>query len=207
MLTGKGIQQYVSFEKNLSDSAMDRATFNNIRTQLVTLRQKDCSDASRPQSVTFLEDIISSTEDARDRFDLVELLYAELTRYGLRLEALQVLSRRAEENRNDPLCWISLAEHHALTCDYVAAKVAGFEAVESAKRAGRFLRHAYATLARVARKSEDYELLEDAIRSIVKLRTYPTRADVSLEDDFLNELPEGAIDAELLAAYRRLQQS
>lgn len=159
----------------------------------------------KPPSIEYLEDLLKTTgacEDDYDVFDLYGSLCMEYIKYKMYANALEILETRAKRYKDNPISWISLAEHlNFFEKNYSEAKRISLIAIQVAKQNGKFLRYAYNNLARAARNLGDYELLESSISEIIKIRTLPGRGDIDYEEDFITDLPDGVIDKELLAEY------
>jgi hypothetical protein len=74
-------------------------------------------------------------------------------------------------------------------------------AIERARSSGYFRRNALGVKARIAEKLQRYDLISDVLREIMTTKFTGSRVDVGVERDFVERLPTGVIDAELLAQY------
>ena len=176
-----------------------------IREKLTELRADAVQNAGTPKTIIYLQSLILTTDDKDDRFDLAGLLCMEFTRYNMHSDATRTLENLAREFSDDPVAWIGLAEHLIFgEEDYDRALTVSRIAIECARNAGRFVRDAYQNLARAARGIGDYDLLEDTLVSLLRIRTLSRRGDVVPEDDFIKDLPEGAIDPKVLNRYSKL---
>jgi hypothetical protein len=132
------------------------------------------------------------------RFELT----MEHTRRGDLAAAEAVMLADAAANPDEPLGWISLAEHKAHAEGNRAAAAPFIDrAVEVAMRTGNFRRQALATRARLALERADHAAVEDAMRRIMQLTITRGHTDIGVERDILDRLPPGAIAADVAQAY------
>jgi tetratricopeptide (TPR) repeat protein len=73
------------------------------------------------------------------------------------------------------------------------------EAIKRARACGNFHRNALGVKARIAEKMRRYDLIADVMKEIMTIEY--RRVDVGVERDFVDRLPPGAIDAELVEKY------
>ena len=107
---------------------------------------------------------------------------------------------------NDPINWCRLASWHTLeknpsASDLESALEAVDTAVEIARLHGGELRYCLNARCRIAIAMQRYDILEKSLREILETTELP---GIQFEGDFLPRIPEGAIDADLLAEYKAL---
>lgn len=191
---------------NMLDSEKIREKIKNLRAEY----KLDKDKYSYPPSLEYLENLLkdvkeSENEDVNNIFDLYGTLSMEYVRYKMNDKALKILKDRIDAYRDNPLSWIALAEHLIFFEEnYQEAKKVSEMAIQVAKEKGKFIRHAYNNLARSSRKLADYSLLENTIKEIMKIRTLPGRGDIGYEVDFLEDLPLGVLDKNLVNEYMKL---
>ena len=123
-------------------------------------------------------------------------------------EALAVIHERIDLGPDDPLNWCALASwHHSLGKSpdapaLTSALEAIDTAVEKARRHRRWLRYCLNDRCRIAVTMQRYDLLAESLRAILDIPLRANLPDIWLEDDFLRRLPDGAVDPDLLEAYR-----
>jgi hypothetical protein len=105
-------------------------------------------------------------------------------------------------NPNDPRPLISLASQkfHDERQPKAAMRIID-RAVEVAMLAGIFRREALGFKARIAVQLKAYPVVEESLRKIMDLTFTPGNLDVDAERDFLDRVPQGAIDANLARVY------
>lgn len=161
-----------------------------------------------PPSIEYLVkslEAVDEFDDKDDVFDLYGNLCMEYIKYKMFDKALHLFHDRTNVFKENPIAWISLAEHLIFfEKDYAEAKRISKIAVNVSKEKGQFIRHAYNNLARSARGVEDYKLLENTLSDIMKIHTLPGRGDIGFETDFLSDLPKGVVDEKLLSNYYEL---
>ncbi len=160
-------------------------------------------DDRTPPSVEFLRSLRAKTEVESDFVMLTTLLESECSRFGL-LDECEALGREMMKRfPKDPMPWISFAGFLLHTKeDLEEAKSTVEIAVEKAARRGQFVRHAYNTRARIARRLGDFALLEDTLKKLTNYAPKPGSEDIDFEDDFLVDLPSGSISEDILREYR-----
>jgi hypothetical protein len=122
---------------------------------------------------------------------------------GMLDEAERTLQQLAAEFSEDTLTWISLAEHHLYTnLSYPKAAFIIARAIQVGLHTGQFLRQAYNTQARIARKLGDYPLLEETVCLLTEYKPPSGARDVRYEEDFLRALSEGIISPNVIQGYR-----
>lgn len=170
-------------------------------------QHKKRKSAGYPPSVQLLGDMVGASDPFDDDAILLRsLLCDEYCVHGL-LDKWEKLARsEIEISPNEPMTWISLAGFflHAKE-DFDEALNTIEVAIGKARETGEWVRHAYCTRARIARKLENYDLLEETVRFLIDYRPAPGCIDIHLDHDFLVTLPPGKIDEEILSQYNALK--
>lgn len=175
-----------------------------LNSQIKTLRSmgRQYGDGV-PPSVEFLESKWATSDDEDEIAFFSALLEAEYCWYGL-FEELERLHRKMVALfPQQPMVWISLASF-LMTQNRALSEARRTVAIglSRAKQSGQFIRHALNTQARIARALENYDLLAVTIGELVNHRPISGNEDIAYEDDFIRDLPDGKIAANLLELYR-----
>lgn len=143
------------------------------------------------------------------------LLMSHLNRFllldGRDNDALAVIREMTVLAPDDPLNWSRLAAWHfychgfydAASEDLEPALKAIDTGIAKAHPSGDLLRYCLNERCRIAVAMKRYDLLEETMRQILAIAPRRGIPDIRIEDDFLRLVPEGAIDARLLADYQR----
>jgi hypothetical protein len=75
-------------------------------------------------------------------------------------------------------------------------------ALQKANAQGALMRHVLGQRIDIALDREDYGTVEDSLAQIIEALRGSDNRDVRLEDYFLEKIPAGAVDGELLDRYR-----
>lgn len=145
---------------------------------------------------------VADNPEAKNRRDLQSMLASHHALQG-EYESAEIIYRRMfNEDRDDPLPLISLAEqklYHEQQCEEAMRVIA--DAIEAAFRSGAFRRHALAVKARIALSQGDYRIVEDVLNNIVQLKIDRQSIDIGRERDVLDRLPPNSIDGEVARQY------
>lgn len=107
-----------------------------------------------------------------------------------------------------PEWWIRLAElHYYSRRDLAVAARTVRTAVRRAKKEGGFVRQSLAMQIRIAISQSNFSLVSRALRDLIHAPVDPAKPDVWYETDFLDRIPPGAVEPELVERYRKLAQS
>ncbi|WP_162913091.1 hypothetical protein [Rhodospirillaceae bacterium SYSU D60014] len=142
------------------------------------------------------------------RARLLQDLEVLLLMDGREDEALAVIHEHIDLEPDNPLSWCGLASwHHSLgKSPNAPALTSALEAidtaVEKARRRRRWLRYCLNARCRIAVTMQRYDLLAESLRAILEIPLRANLPDIWLEDDFLRRLPDGAVEPDLLGAYR-----
>ncbi len=153
--------------------------------------------------------VASETDKVRRDFLLSEL-YSLLRVCGPRDEVLATIREIQRSKPDDPWGWIHLSnwfcdpryEDDAETYSLPEALRAIDAAIEKARVTGVYLRLCLHHRCRIAKSMKRYDLLEDSMRQILSLPPGRGVTDETIMGDFLRGIPEGAVDAAVLADYR-----
>lgn len=152
--------------------------------------------------------------DTERRIDVRSFLLQDLSALlmvsGREDEALAVIHERVELEPDNPISRCSLAGWHFYGHGFYDANKetlrAALEAIDTAvakaRVHGEWLRHCLNDRCRIVVAMKRYDLLEESLREILAMPVRPGVPDTQLEDDFLRQVSEGAIDGDLLARYR-----
>lgn len=187
--------------------ALGKEKFKALWDHLQELRAKHKSApaADVPEGIKLLHSMRAEASDESDFIALTTLLESECSWYGLKGEQELLTREMTEAFPEEPMPWISLAGYilHEKQ-DPKGAKTIIETALQKARNSGHFVRHTYNTRARIARRLRDYALLEDTLRELIAYVPNPWSQDVGYEDDFITDLPAGAISREVLERYRQI---
>jgi tetratricopeptide (TPR) repeat protein len=180
----------------------DHRELKALLAKLPALREKYDAEG-RSAALTALLAALESSEGGEERYLLLSTLSGEYVLLGESDQAEQALQRLVTEFPEDALAWITFAEYALYTTrDYRKAASIIERAVQVAQRTGQFLRQAYNTRARIARKLGDYALLESTLGELTQYQPRPGAKDVRYEDDFLKGIPDATVDPNVINAYR-----
>ncbi len=179
--------------------------WERIRKRLIELRREseDAPLQSQPYAIRLLRRMLRGTQDRRAQATIMTMLATECSWYGLSDEEERIIVEMTRMFPDEPLPWISWAGIYIVERpDLEKARAICEIAIEKAKVAGRFVRHAYTTRARIASKLRDYHLLERTLEILSDYRPPHGGEDVAYEQDFLFGLPADAVDAVILQRYK-----
>jgi hypothetical protein len=125
-------------------------------------------------------------------------------------ECLDAIHERISLAPDDPLPWSSLSGWHFYGHGFYdadqptlhAALEAIDKAVAKARVKGAWLRQCLNDRARIVVGLKRWDLLAETLRAILAIESRRGVPDIRLEDDFLQRVPEDAINSDLLAEYR-----
>jgi len=181
---------------------IERIEWKRLRDKLAELRAqpKDIS-TGLPASISYLQMLYSNAME-NDKRDLLDYLGMEFSRYGMIAEEERVLRTIAHSYADDPTALIGLASFlRSEKAQYDAALAIVNEAISVARSQGTMIRYCYNERARVARAMNNYQLLSETLQVLLQLGPGDPRSDIGPEFDFVRDLPNGTIDADLLARY------
>jgi tetratricopeptide (TPR) repeat protein len=117
-------------------------------------------------------------------------------------EAEGVLLDISERSPAEPYPLIALAEQKLYYEGRLEEALEIVEkALERARASGTFRRNALGMKARIAEKLRRYDLISGILREILTMKGSVRLVDVGVERDFVDRLPAGVIEAELLQEY------
>jgi tetratricopeptide (TPR) repeat protein len=175
-----------------------------ILSELERIRSDCNSDSSVDilPSIKYLQDLLA-TATLNEKSLLLNFLAMEYARYGMWEKEEGVVRQLTVLFPNNPASWVGLAEHLVVANKSLdEAVVAAQKAIEVANEQNALVRYSLNAQARVARKICDYSLLEETIKKLIIYK--PNNQDIGYERDFLINLPEGAINQNLLDEYERV---
>ncbi|HEY7609670.1 MAG TPA: hypothetical protein VIF14_10610 [Alphaproteobacteria bacterium] len=107
-----------------------------------------------------------------------------------------------------PEWWIRLAEfYHYSHRNLPAAARTIRTAVRRAQEEGSFVRQSLTTQIRIAISENDFPLVSRALRQLINAPVDLAKPDVWYETDFLDRIPAGTVEPDLLKRYRELAQT
>lgn len=181
---------------------VDHTELKVLLSKLNELREEHDADG-KPKSLTALLNVLDGLEGKKERYVVMSTLATEYVLLGMIDEAERSLQRLVTEFAEDTLAWITFAEYYLYTNpNYPKAASTIDHGVQVARRTGQFLRQAYNTRARIARKLGDYTLLEETLRALTEYKPPSGAHDVRYEEDFLKAIPEGVVDPHVVDKYR-----
>jgi hypothetical protein len=158
-----------------------------------------------PASVALLEQKLAREGEVSRRQMLYSIYYLECTDLDRRDLELDARRKEIEEFPMEPVPLVGLAM--ALAADREdledAARNAAL-AVEAAVHKGEFINYSLLAQVRISLMTRSYGTLESALRSLIEFGRMSPRADCALETDFLKDIPPGAIDPTIIAAYESM---
>lgn len=148
-----------------------------------------------------IERRMSAEKNPALRWELYMLLRIESIRLEDVLGNVEVCLKAVEEFPLDPLVRTALSGAYSyFSFDMERALEEMNAAVDVARRTNQFRRQVLHSKARLLRDMKDYGGLECCLQEIMSEPRSAT-ADIAKEDDFLKELPDGAISDGVLRAY------
>jgi tetratricopeptide (TPR) repeat protein len=149
-----------------------------------------------------IEERIHNNPDAPEVSDLYRMLASEHNFCGDYGASEAIYLRMFDEDPNDPMPLISLADQKLYWEERPEAAMPMIDrALEVAYRSGDFRRWALGTKARIALALKQYHVVEDVMRKILQLTISPDCVDIGRERDILRRLPPGSIDPEVARQY------
>ncbi len=122
--------------------------------------------------------------------------------------ALRAISDQIAEKPNDLLSLIDLAEHfHYHQVDLQKAADAVERALAAAVKQGLLVRQVLGVRLRIALETANFDIVGDSLSRLVEYQPIGQSLDVAYESDFIERIPSGSIDVELIERYRALLQS
>jgi tetratricopeptide (TPR) repeat protein len=141
----------------------------------------------------------SDGEAARSLAFILATEFHHQKRYG---EAENILLKLSEQNPVEPSPLISLAEQKLYYEERPDEALEIIDrAIGRARASGNFRRNALGVKARIAEKLRRYDLIAEVMREIMTINLAGSRIDVGIERDFVDRLPAGVVDSELLKQY------
>ena len=173
-----------------------------VRLREMRAAHKFSSAGGIPPTIEFLRSLRERATAESDIIALTTLLESECSWYGLKDEQEVINREMTVQFPDHPMPWISLAGFLLYEKDEPGeAKMVIEIALEKALKTGLFLRHAYNTQARIARRLADYVLLEDILKKLSVYVPRPGFQDVADEDDFVKDIPERTVSTKVLDRY------
>ncbi len=158
-----------------------------------------------PEGIKLLRKLLKRAVNNDEYIALAGLLLSEYAVFEMYDEQEILIRDEIKRFPNQPIPQITLANFLAtVKKDLKGARKAAESAVKKAHEDGNFIRDAYNCRARIAVRAADYELLEDTLHKLIEYNPEPSSANVRLETDFLENIPEGAVDNDLLRTYRKI---
>ena len=139
--------------------------------------------------------------DQEDRPGIASFLALELVMQGKFDHAEKVLVALTDEFPDEVLLWHQLAgiysDHKG---DELKAWGYAKKAEAASHRQGRFIVHTLNMQCRLARKMDDFPLLTETIEKLLAYKLVRGSMDSVFENDFLYDLPDGAVPPDRIAA-------
>lgn len=149
-----------------------------------------------------IEERIRRETDPLQLRHLKKLLAMDHTSAGNYASAEAIRRQLFEEDQDDPMPLISLAEQKLYYEEQPEDAMRIIDtALEPAYRSGTYRRHALAVKARIALQLNHYHVVEDVMRKIMELQFKRGNFDIGRERDILDRLPPGSIDPEIARQY------
>ena len=185
---------------------MDNEEFNALRKRIRDLRTeaKAARSVGVPAGVQVLRDLLRRTVADEDYVALTGLLLSEYAFFRMHDQEELLLRGQIERFPNKPIPQIALADFLVSRQDFKQASRVVEGAIRAALADGNFVRDAYNCRARLAITTEDYGLLEDTLEKLIEYHPIAGSQNVRCETDFLSDLPEDAVNPEVLREYLRV---
>lgn len=165
-------------------------------------------------------DVIEAKLEAERDEDFRFMLIGELVLYlqlaGDDRSSLDWAVRRCQEFDASPIAWSALGSWHFYsmhpghpTQDEMLTALKNYNiALRRARSANEWVRYVLFNICRVLADLEEYTKLEATMREILDdLETERENDSPRLEGEWLNRVPEDALDASLLERYKLLEQA
>jgi hypothetical protein len=150
-----------------------------------------------------LRSLLNKTNDPDGIEVLVHALHCELLRHEKFSEAVLLIEEQITKRPADVLLRIRLAEDLFYFVDRPGDALRKIEsAIELAKTFNSFKLLALGVKARILRSMEDFRGLELCLLQILDAGRSKVEGDIGPEDDFIRDLPSGAISEGVLRSYR-----
>ncbi|MFN7856008.1 MAG: hypothetical protein ACK5OA_05425 [Acidovorax sp.] len=157
-----------------------------------------------PGSVPFLRELFATVVDPQDRDDLLGELAGEYLRADLEDEHLLVQRERVANHPDAAVMWLGLAQSLSMRSDGAAeARQAVAKGLEISRRQGTLIRFALVCQADVARRLNDPTLFAQALAELIADAPNQREDDCGLNEQLVDDLPEGFCASELERQYRQ----
>jgi tetratricopeptide (TPR) repeat protein len=161
--------------------------------------QQRCAD---PEIVDEIMNRMRVESDPEALRSLAFILASEYRRQERYREAESILLDLSERNPAEPYPLIELAGQKLYDEQRPEEALEVVEkAVERARALGGFRRNALGVKARIAEKLRRYDLIASVLKEIMTIKSSENRVDVGVERDFVDRLPAGVIEGDLLRQY------
>jgi tetratricopeptide (TPR) repeat protein len=158
-----------------------------------------------PPGVELLKTLLAKAHGRIEQIPLITLLIHECSIFGMKDEVEELRWRQVQLEPEEPMPLIELASYYLNERNNIdKANELIDKAITLARDNGNYIRHAYNTRARIAKKSKDYKLLEDTLVCLINYKANTKSKDIAPEIDFLVNLPENVINEQVLKQYRDL---
>ncbi len=185
--------------------AVDIEGLRALRDRAAQIRAESNGDdhTGEPKSIAFLKNALRGLSDEDDYVAVATILQSEFSHYGMLEEQRDLYDELIHRYPRDPMPRISLASFLLLEARQpVEAESVIQDGIAIAVAAGRFVRHAYNTQARILKALGKYGELEEALTRLIEVPSTRSIPDVGFEEDFVLELPEGSVSADIVSRYK-----
>jgi hypothetical protein len=186
---------------------LSQQEFQSLCIRLQKMRGKSGVKATEdiPPGIKLLHSMREDVTEEADYVALTTLLQSEYSWYGLIAQQEEICREMAERFQEEPMPWITLAEFLLSVREDPHQAMAAIDiGLENALMTGNFVRHAYNTKARIARKLDDYKLIESILGKLLAYKPSHGSQDVNYEKDYLEGISENEISSDLFYQYLEL---
>lgn len=187
---------------------MNSKEYLSIKQKLPELRARlvESPHGKIPESIAYLASLVFNSESSEDKAALYLLLLSECSRSHIDKVYIHFLRQRLIDFPEDPLSYTGLSSMlaHDLSTQEECLKLAA-QAVALSRRKNTFVRYSLTCQARVALQVGNYNVLNEALRGLVRDAGNSRDEDHGFEFDFLDSLDRNRVDRELLSQYEALR--
>ena len=157
------------------------------------------AEGAHGKAIAFLRNQLA-VADSEDALSFIyQTIANEHLIYGQVSDAKSAWSDVLARFPADPLSWIHASGFYLYEgSDHALPLSLAEKGCQVAEESGRFVIHAHNTKCRVAKAVGDYQSMTDSINSILSYKRPAQSMDSAYECDFLVDLPDGALNSDLV---------